>query len=118
MSLALTTEPAANAVPAGLNSSHWQPVNLPEPMLTDTASTVSCVSGSSFCLAIADLNNVLTVMATADEGASWQSYTKLPADIVRAPSVSCPTTSVCWVVGEGATGAPDVAEHKRRPDLD
>jgi hypothetical protein len=79
-------------------------------MLTDTASTVSCAPGSSFCMAVANLNNVWTVMATADEGASWHSYTTLPAKMGTVKSVSCPVASVCWVAGEGDTGAPVVVE--------
>jgi hypothetical protein len=114
LSLSLTVPSAAKATPAGLSSSAWQTVSLPDPVYPGVLSFVSCVPGTAFCLSLSDLeapgslSYVVTV--TTDGGASWQHYDTLPATMAYPNSLSCATTSVCWLAGYGPTGIPGVAE--------
>jgi len=111
LSLSLAAVPAAGAAAtAGLNASGWHAVGLPDPVYPGWPSLASCVPGTSFCLTISDLEYPTTLSYTAtvttDAGASWQSYDTLSAALRYPDSVSCPTTSVCWVAGRYPAGAP------------
>jgi hypothetical protein len=49
---------------------------------------------------------------TTDDGANWSGYTDLPADmsIGQYASISCVSTSVCWMVGGGEGGGANIAK--------
>jgi hypothetical protein len=120
LSLSLTAASAAKAAPAapvakaaaaGLSSSDWQAVSLPDPVEAGTAALSSCVPGTSFCLVIGELDNLgYTTIVTRDAGANWQHYNTFPANMAYPSAVSCPTTTVCWLVGYTYSYTPGVAE--------
>jgi hypothetical protein len=66
---------------------------------------VSCVSGSSFCMAIdANPENEPDLYAyVTTTGTAWTAYA-LPAGLTSVEAVSCPSTEDCWVTArdEGA----------------
>jgi hypothetical protein len=114
LSLSLTATQAAKAAPAGLGSSAWQAVSLPDPVVPGVLAPASCAPGTSFCLAALDLETPgldgYAPVVTTDGGTSWHDYSMLPATMTYPNTASCPTATVCWLAGWDSMGNPSVAE--------
>ena len=117
---------AANAavLPAqgSLSGTDWVMQTLPANFVigsNDPAiAPVSCVPGTGFCVVVAGDTALLDPayhsieqadLVTTNGGQSWtpytglplQSYPLFPTSSTSYNAISCPTTSVCWVAGEG-----------------
>lgn len=116
----LVTAPAQ----AGLSGTGWTSAALPANFLVadgqdgQAESPVSCVPGTGFCVVIAT-DNAVTVdgsyigqgdLVTTDGGKTWTGYADLPPTIFPVEAISCPTTSVCWISGQGNVGQAVVGE--------
>jgi large repetitive protein len=109
---------------AALSGTGWTAATLPASFVIGdgqngpAGSPVSCVPGTEFCVVIAT-DDAVTVdgtyigqgdLVTTDGGQTWTGYADLPSTIFPVEAISCPSTSVCWVTGQGNYGQAVVAE--------
>lgn len=113
---------AAAVTRTTLASSDWHQAKLPANYYVGNGqngpavSPVSCAQGTEFCLAVTSylprgLNGVIPqgVVVTTD-GKHWRGLASLSSG-PNVTAVSCPSISVCWVVGTNdSTGAAEIAE--------
>jgi len=110
----------ADPAQAALSGSDWTARTLPTGYFINYQTPwapVSCVSGTQFCMTIAnDTANVFNgnhigegVLVTTDAGQTWTGYKSLPSAFFRALSISCVSASVCWAAGQDIYGEPQVA---------
>jgi hypothetical protein len=112
---ALTAAMLTGASPASAGLSPgtgWTRATLPDGFeSTGSIAPVSCASGTQFCVAIArNSTSGISDVVTTDSGAHWTGYTDLPAGIGQFDNISCVSTSVCWLVGQGEGGGADISE--------
>jgi hypothetical protein len=103
----------ASPASAGLSpGTGWTMATLPTGFAsTGSTAPVSCASGTQFCVAIVRNSTAgLSDVVTTDGGAHWSGYTDLPAGIAGYGGISCVSTSVCWMVGQGEGGGADITE--------
>jgi hypothetical protein len=103
----------ASPASAGLSpGTGWTMATLPAGFAsTGSTAPVSCASGTQFCVAIVRNSTAgLSDVVTTDGGAHWSGYTDLPAGIAGYGGISCASTSVCWMVGQGEGGGADITE--------
>jgi large repetitive protein len=109
---------------AGLTGTGWTAATLPANFVIgngqngSAVSPVTCAPGTGFCVVIAT-DDAVTVdgdyigqgdLVTTDGGHSWTGYADLPSTIFPVEAISCPSTSVCWITGQGNDGQAVVAE--------
>jgi hypothetical protein len=113
--------PAASHADSAAITADWEQQTLPAgfsvgvPLPGNPMAPVSCVSGTTTCVVIANDTNLATsgsYDAEADlvtnDGSSWTPYTDLPSGL-QYTTISCPTASVCYA-GGNPTAANTSAE--------
>ena len=108
---------------AALSGTDWTSVPLSDGVTQGIADgpavhPVSCVSGTTFCVAIVgDMDNIVNgsdigqaALVTTDAGQTWSTNVTLPSTVFPITALSCVTTSVCWASGYSSNGGPGVAE--------
>src|SRR5262245_45046161 len=97
---------------AALSGTDWTSVALSDSLAQGIADgpavhPVSCVSGTTFCVAIVgDMDNIINgsdigqaALVTTDAGQTWSTNVTLPSTVFPITALSCATTSVCWASG-------------------
>jgi photosystem II stability/assembly factor-like uncharacterized protein len=107
---------AASPVSADLlPGTGWTQASLPTGyyVFTGERVPVSCVPGTLFCVAVVATQSGPAPygdIVSTDGGQDWTGYTTLPPTIDNYLSLSCVSTTVCWLTGEGDGGQAAVAE--------
>jgi hypothetical protein len=79
----------------------WTPEYLPTPSSTFLGSPIACPSVTA-CFVSDYKSSAYQIQATTDSGSTWTAQ-KLPKDSGHISALACPSTSICYGVGENAT---------------
>jgi photosystem II stability/assembly factor-like uncharacterized protein len=72
------------------------------------AFSISCVAGSTFCVALAEVSNAPAYAAyVTTNGTTWSEHA-VPTDGGTLTAISCPSTTDCFVTGSDGDGASPV----------
>jgi hypothetical protein len=87
-----------------------------DPSSGQSLDPVSCVPGTTFCVAVVDDTAVTDDSGAIGQGdlvttdaATWSGFADLPPQMT-VTSISCASETDCWVAGEGDAPEPQIAQ--------